>query len=423
MMGDIVLRADGISKKFCRTLKHTMLYGSADIARSFFGLDGRSERLRGGEFWAVDDISFELKRGEVLGMIGTNGAGKTSILKMLNGIFMPDKGRVEVDGRMGALISVGAGFHPMLTGRENVYINGSILGMTKREIDSKFDEIVDFSEVGEFIDSPVKHYSSGMFVRLGFAVASHCEPEILLIDEVLAVGDMNFQRKCFNHIRTFLEGGGSAIIVSHNLPTLAGLCNKVLWLEDGRFMGFGESAEIIGRYIDSQNKRESVGEGGRESLNRWGSGEMAFTEMRIKDGEGNEKKEFSTKDSIHIEIEYKVNKEVNDPRFWLTVKDMVSDTLVTCACSGTNTIVADEGKSGKVTFAFDISYLRPRRYALIAEIIGPDAYAAYDRWLFTDFIVKGEDMKDESFVPGQNDVVSLPFKVDSMVYGKDEVVG
>ncbi len=177
-----------------------MWYGFRDILRDTAGLHPKSDRLRRKEFWAVDDVSFELRKGETLGIIGPNGAGKTTLLKMLNGIVLPDKGSLRIKGRVGALIQVGAGFHPQLTGRENIYINGAILGMGKREIDKKFDAIVEFADIGDFLDTPVKHYSSGMFVRLGFAVAVHCEPEILLVDEVLAVGDTGFQTKCFNKI-------------------------------------------------------------------------------------------------------------------------------------------------------------------------------------------------------------------------------
>src|SRR3989338_5925733 len=192
---DLAIRVEGVSKKYCKSLKRSMLYGMADVARNLCGLRSPSGLLRPREFWAVDDVSFEVRRGESFGLIGPNGSGKTTLLKMLNGIFWPDKGKITTRGRVGALIAVGAGFHPLLTGRENIYINGAILGMNKREIDKKFDSIVEFADIGDFLDSPVKHYSSGMFVRLGFAIAIHCEPDILLLDEVLAVGAINFQKK------------------------------------------------------------------------------------------------------------------------------------------------------------------------------------------------------------------------------------
>ena len=181
MDNDVVIKVENVSKKYCKSLKHSMLYGMSDIGRNVLGLKSRSERLRDNEFWALDDISFEVKRGETLGLIGPNGSGKTTLLKMLNGIFWPDKGKITIKGKVGALIAVGAGFHPLLTGRENIYINAAILGMSKREIDKKFDAIVDFADIGDFLDSPVKHYSSGMYVRLGFAVAVHCDPDILLV--------------------------------------------------------------------------------------------------------------------------------------------------------------------------------------------------------------------------------------------------
>src|SRR3990170_2258915 len=195
---DIAIKVEHVSKKYCKSLKNSMLYGVNDIARNSLGFSSHSERLRNGEFWAVDDVSFELKKGETLGIIGPNGAGKTTLLKMLNGIFWPDKGKITVRGRVGALIEVGAGFHPLLTGKENVYVNAAILGMTKKEVDKKFNDIVEFAGIGDFINVPVKFYSSGMFVRLGFAVAVHCEPDILLIDEILSVGDAKFRAKCYN---------------------------------------------------------------------------------------------------------------------------------------------------------------------------------------------------------------------------------
>jgi lipopolysaccharide transport system ATP-binding protein len=234
MADHIVITVENTSKKFCRNLKHVMLYGALDISRNMMGLSSRSEELREGEFWAVDNVSFEIERGETLGIIGPNGSGKSTMLKMLNGIFMPDKGQIEIKGRVGALIEVGAGFHPMLTGRENIYVNGAILGMSKKEIDGKFDEIVDFADIGEFIDAPVKHYSSGMYVRLGFSIAVHCKPEILLVDEVLAVGDEGFQNKCFNKIGELKKNGITTILVSHNMHIISTFTTAVLLLNDSK---------------------------------------------------------------------------------------------------------------------------------------------------------------------------------------------
>lgn len=247
MGGDVLVKADHVSKKYCKSLKQSMFYGMSDIGRNMLRLGSKPEVLRKDEFWAVNDVSFELKRGETLGLIGSNGSGKTSLLKMLNGIFWPDKGEITIRGRVGALIAVGAGFHPVLTGRENIYVNGAILGMTKRELDKQFDAIVDFADIGDFLDTPVKYYSSGMFVRLGFAVAVHCEPDILLIDEVLAVGDASFRGKCYNKIAD-LEKGCAIILVSHDMGAIARVCDRCLFINKGITMADGAPSKVIQTY-------------------------------------------------------------------------------------------------------------------------------------------------------------------------------
>ncbi len=231
MSDDVLIRAEGVSRKFCRDLKRSLWYGVQDTLGDLVGLDSAARRFGADEFWAVDDVSFELRRGECLGLIGGNGAGKTTLLKMLNGLIKPDRGRIEMRGRVGALIALGAGFNPVLTGRENIYVNGAVLGLSKREIDAKYDEIVDFADIGEFIDAPVQSYSSGMQVRLGFAVAVAVRPDILLLDEVLAVGDVNFQAKCFNTLASFRRQGTAFMLVSHNMHMMAATARKCYMLE------------------------------------------------------------------------------------------------------------------------------------------------------------------------------------------------
>lgn len=232
MSEDILLSVDHVSKKFCRSLKRSLWYGIQDIGNELTGRRNSSE-LRRNEFWAVDDLSFELRRGECLGLIGPNGAGKSTLLKMINGLIKPDKGSITIRGRVGAIIELGTGFNPILTGRENIYNNGVVLGFTKREIDKKFDDIVGFSEIGDFIDTPVQNYSSGMKVRLGFAVASQMEPDVLLIDEVLAVGDAQFRIKCYNLIYELLNKC-TIVFVSHSIAQIAKVTNRVLLLRNGR---------------------------------------------------------------------------------------------------------------------------------------------------------------------------------------------
>jgi len=249
MDDNIAIKVENVSKKYCKSLKRSMLYGVKDIGKNALGIRSRSHKLRKDEFWAVDDVSFELKMGETLGIIGPNGSGKTTLLKMLNGIFWPDKGKITVNGRVGALIAVGAGFHPLLTGRENIYVNAAILGMTKEEVDAKFDEMIEFADIGEFIDIPVKHYSSGMYVRLGFAVAVHCEPDILLVDEVLAVGDMEFRAKCYKKIAEMKERL-TVVMVSHSPEMINRMCGQTALLVNGSLTDCGDSKKVQGIYLE-----------------------------------------------------------------------------------------------------------------------------------------------------------------------------
>lgn len=246
----IAIRCDGTGKKFAKTLKQMMLYGARDMVSAV--VDGGrtpSRDLRAGEFWALRDVSFELERGSSLGVIGPNGSGKTTLLRMLNGIFMPDAGRIEVSGRVGGLIHVGAGFHPMLTGRENIYVNGAILGMSTRMIREKFDAIAAFADLGDFLDAPVKQYSSGMYVRLGFAIAVHSQADILLLDEVLAVGDRDFQLKCYQKLNELRRHGATVVLVSHSEYSIREMTEHCLYLAKGRPALFGPSEEVISSYL------------------------------------------------------------------------------------------------------------------------------------------------------------------------------
>lgn len=285
---EVLVRVEGVSKKFCRSLKKSLWYGLCDIGgelnpfrRQVAEVAGsgllvagngskpdsselatsnsplvtpaaaaaRDEDLRDGEFYAVRDVSFELRRGECLGLIGHNGAGKTTLLKMLNGLIKPDAGRITMRGRIGAVIALGAGFNPILTGRENIYINGAVLGLSKKRIDEKIDDIIDFAEVREFIDMPVQSYSSGMQVRLGFAVATAMDPDVLLLDEVLAVGDAKFRTKCFQRIGAIMEKC-AVIFVSHDAYSVRRICNEVLWMKRGRQMFLGDTETGMELYSD-----------------------------------------------------------------------------------------------------------------------------------------------------------------------------
>jgi lipopolysaccharide transport system ATP-binding protein len=252
MTADVLVRADHVAKKFCRDLKRSLWYGVQDTVWDLLGYDNSDPRLRRGEFWAVNEVSFELRRGECLGLIGRNGSGKSSLLKMLNGLIKPDRGCIEIRGRVGALIALGAGFNPILTGRENVYVNGSILGLTKKEIDDRYDDIIEFADIGEFIDAPVQSYSSGMQVRLGFAIATALKPDILLLDEVLAVGDVAFRAKCYERLGKIISDT-SVILVTHNLAQLPRLCDRTLFLSPGCAAQILSVEDGINAYLHATN--------------------------------------------------------------------------------------------------------------------------------------------------------------------------
>lgn len=282
---------EGVSKKFGSSLKSALKYGLLDSARRLVGRD-KDHSLRPGEFWALNDVSFTLEPGDALGIMGVNGSGKTTLLRILNGTYGPDKGKVALRGRIGALIAAGAGFSPMLSGRENIYISGALVGMTPSEIRSRFDEIIAFAELDNFVDMPVRNYSSGMSIRLGFAIAVIGTPEILLVDEVLAVGDMRFQKKCFERIHSLKKEGTTILLVSHSVGAIWSVCNKGLVIQKGTTEGI-VSVEDACRAYDHFNMLERLDSNGRHDSNhlpsdyggaRGGTGDVLVTKLEILDG-------------------------------------------------------------------------------------------------------------------------------------------
>ena len=325
----IAVRAAQVSKKFARRLKHSVRYGLQDMARTSLGFGRNSNRLRREEFWAVRDVSFELRRGEVLGLIGANGSGKSTLLSMLNGIYRPDDGEIAVRGRVAALIQIGAGFHPMLTGRENIFVNGAILGMSKAEITNKLDAIVDFAGVGEFIDLPVKHYSSGMYVRLGFSIAAHLEPDVLLVDEMLAVGDAEFRAKSMERMwRMVKDGAVSIIFVSHNMLAVEGFCDRILLLDRGQAQS-GPKSELIARYCGDHvgRRHERIAGDAREKLvapivdSSVATGDLEVRSIRITDGHGIEKEYFRPSDALQVQIELNAQRRLEGVIASLVIED------------------------------------------------------------------------------------------------------
>lgn len=310
---DNVIEVRQISKKFTRNLRRSLLYGSIDLFKGFFGIKPNTQKLRNSEFWALKNIDFNLRAGETLGLVGKNGSGKSTLLRLINGIFPPDEGEVHISGRIGALIAVGAGFNPHMTGKENIYLNGTILGMTKKEIDSKYTDIVSFADIGEFLDAPVSVYSSGMKVRLGFAIAIHADIKILLADEVLAVGDVNFQKKCFEKIFELKHRGISTILVSHAIPQLERLCERSVLIHKGEQIYFGPTREAVKKYIDiMEDEKLSNAKLLTNKSYTVGVGNFTVEKVSIVNNNGEDVDEIKTGESFSIKLNYKFKQKIGE---------------------------------------------------------------------------------------------------------------
>ena len=310
------IRATGLGKRYLlgraldphRTIREAFTSAAAGVLRSAASLVGRGGADRDPrEFWALRDVSFEVMRGEAIGLIGGNGAGKSTLLKLLSRITAPTAGRAEIRGRVGSLLDVGTGFHPDLTGRENTFLNGAILGMRRAEVTRKFDEIVAFAEVDRFIDTQVKRYSSGMYLRLAFAVAAHLEPEVLLVDEVLAVGDATFQKKCLGKMHDVMELGRTVVFVSHNMAAVQSLCQRALWLRAGEVVDDGPAARVVGRYLQAA-QQSLTSQSWPDAADAPGNGSVRLHRVAVSpetDGVGDDgERTLTTRTPFRLEFEY-----------------------------------------------------------------------------------------------------------------------
>lgn len=322
-MANRVISVDNISKKYL--IGDTASGSLGETVTNFF-----SKKLKRGkteDFWALKDISFSVNQGEAIGVIGRNGAGKSTLLKVLSKITDPTKGRIEILGRVSSLLEVGTGFHPELTGKENIYLNGTILGMKKSEITNKFDEIVDFSGVEKFLETPIKRYSSGMKVRLAFAVAAHLEPEILIIDEVLAVGDADFQRKCLGKMEDVTHDGRTIIFVSHNMHAVKTLCPKSILLKDGMLIDIGETNDVISNYLDINTNSGTTNNFDPESIRSYSDVSFQLLNLNITQ-KGAQKIVFNTNESIEIEIAYRIKEPVKGVRVYFDILDNSGNLII-----------------------------------------------------------------------------------------------
>ncbi len=345
-------------------------------------------RNRYEERWVLDDVSFEVKQGEAIGLIGHNGCGKSTTLKLLTRIMYPDSGSIELRGRVSSLIELGAGFHPDMSGRENIYTNASIFGLTKKEIDERLDDIIEFSEMEPFLDNPVRTYSSGMYMRLAFSVAINVNADILLIDEILAVGDVNFQAKCFNKLREIKAQGTTIVIVSHSMGQIEQICDRSIWIHEGKIKAEGNPREIDKDYLDFMGqKRQEIAEQSQkkdeaktmvaeeietraeaEEKKRWGNGRARFREVCMSGKQSDRQRVFATEESVKIRMNYKVKQKVQDAVFGIGI---FRDDGV--QCYGTNTRIEqfkrfDLDKDGEVVVNIEKLSLLPGKYTLDVAI-------------------------------------------------------
>ena len=413
--GQVAVQFDHVSKRF--NLRRDRPRSFQEILVNLFRRSAQPHSAQPKEeFWALRDVSFSVERGQVVGFIGANGAGKSSLLKLVNGILPPTEGRVVVNGRVSGLLELGAGFHPDLTGRENIYLNGSILGLGRRELDRLFPSIVAFSELDQFIDAPVKHYSSGMYMRLGFAVAIHAQPDILLVDEVLAVGDAPFQAKCMNRILDMKKQGVTILFVTHDMEAVRKLCDQALWLDESRVRVAGRPEHVIAAYLDHvaqeqyaqmyggetedrdarQKAEGGEAEGGEENLQsntnghevtedgrpelaeRWGTREVELVDVEFLDAVGHPTDAFSTGDPFVARLHYVAHHPVERPIFGIVIHDEEGVQL-----TGPNTVfsgfdIAHIQGRGWVDYALDELPLHAGVYLFTATVYDQHEYTPYD---------------------------------------------
>lgn len=344
-------------------------------------IDTMVRRQRREEFWALRDISFRVEEGETLGVIGPNGSGKSTLLSLLARTMVPTTGRLEVLGRVSSLLELGAGFHPDLTGRENIFLNGAILGIPREVIEKKFDSIVEFSGLGRFIETPIKFYSSGMVIRLGFSVAIEVDPDILLVDEILAVGDQSFQKKSGRRIQQLKEAGKTMVVVSHDMGVIYRFCDRVLELRRGRIHTQGETENVVNQYLQSAQDDDRAA--GESAIPGWGTREVEIRRVGLGDREGRVRRSFRTGEDLVVEIDFFARRPVEDPVFGFSLHDAARDL-----CLGSNTQIENyriprlEGR-GRMKLVLPALPLLSGEYFLSLSIHSQDHAVNYHRQEFT----------------------------------------
>lgn len=393
-MSDIVIQAEKLAKRYrinqarrqSDSLRETISEAFRFAPHAFFSKKPPSEDSDTQWIWALQDVSFTVRRGEAVGIIGRNGAGKSTLLKILSRVTDPSMGRAEIRGRVGSLLEVGTGFHPELTGRENIYLSGAILGMKSSEIARKFDQIAQFSEIPKFLDTPVKHYSSGMYMRLAFSVATHLEPEILIIDEVLGVGDEGFQRKCLQRLGQLRTNGCTILLVSHDLDAVRAVCGRVIWLLDGRIHGVGEVDPIRNQYREylleqeQKNRDNALVKVERGGESREGNG-IWVKHVDLLDQNNQPRTDFATGEELTVVIRYEANRIIQDPIIGVGIELM--DHTICYGCTTLMDAVKLQNGLGERTVELEFEHLNllPNSYRITVGIWQRDGNVQLDACL------------------------------------------
>jgi len=410
------IQLDHVSKRYRTGRSRTVV---DLVASSVDGWRGRSQDVHSATrgrissiILALNDVSFSVPQGAGLGIIGRNGAGKTTLLKLISRVTWPTSGKVRVAGHVVSLIELGAGFHPELTGRENVYLGAGLFGLTRKEIDRRFDDIVQFADVERLIDTPMKRYSSGLYARLGFAVAIHSRPDIVLVDEVLSVGDAAFRRRALEALRGLIADGKTVLFISHDMWNVRRLCSQILWMDEGAVRAHGPAGDIAERYMNEVNLQALANQETALQSHRGGTGEVRFDTVELVNQTGAPATTFAIDDSLIVRGTYSAAKAVERPVFQVAIVDVDTGVIVTTASSVQGNVPATVQGSGTIEIRFGRLPLRPRQYVLRLSITDAHQLGSYDQVVAGPrFAVTGQGGGVDSLADEQDGLVSVPFDV------------
>ena len=411
----LAIQLDKVTKKYrtgrARTLGDLVASKVRDLRGQSDEVHTASRGKISSTIWALRDVSLDIPVGAGLGVIGRNGAGKTTLLKLISRVTWPTSGVVRVGGHVVSLIELGAGFHPELTGRENVYLGAGLFGLTRKEIDAQFDAIVHFADVERLIDTPMKRYSSGLYARLGFAVAIFSHPDIVLVDEVLAVGDAAFRRRALEALRRLISEGRTVLFISHDMWNVRRLCSEILWMEDGRVRAYGPAGQIAERYMNEVNLEALANQATALQSHRGGTGEIRYVSVDLVDASGRPASMLTAGDTLVVRAAYRADERVERPVFQIAILDVDTGLVITTATSAPVDVPGDVTGAGVIECRFARLPLRPRQYVLRLSITDSHQLASYDVVTAGPrFAISGGGQGVDGLADEEDGLVSLPYE-------------